>query len=55
MSAASSPREFLPVHIAVMTVSDSRTAADDKSGDILESRLTEAGRDSIQTNITNSY
>ncbi len=43
MSAASSPREFLPVHIAVMTVSDSRTAADDKSGDILESRLTEAG------------
>ncbi len=37
------PREFLPVQIAVMTVSDSRTVADDKSGDILESRLREAG------------
>ena len=43
MSAASASVEFLPVHIAVMTVSDSRTASDDKSGDILESRLCEAG------------
>ena len=43
MSAASASVEFLPVHIAVMTVSDSRTASDDKSGDILESRLREAG------------
>ncbi|MCZ6861123.1 MAG: molybdenum cofactor biosynthesis protein B [Alphaproteobacteria bacterium] len=43
MSAVSASVEFLPVHIAVMTVSDSRTASDDKSGDILESRLLEAG------------
>jgi len=43
MSNAGAPVEFLPVQIAVMTVSDSRTEADDKSGDILASRLIEAG------------
>ena len=32
-------REFLPVRIAVLTVSDSRTAADDRSGDTLVERL----------------
>jgi molybdopterin adenylyltransferase len=36
-------REFVPVGIAVLTVSDTRTAADDKSGDVLEARITEAG------------
>ena len=30
---------FLPVHIAVMTVSDTRTEADDRSGDTLVERL----------------
>ncbi|MEP0336551.1 MAG: molybdenum cofactor biosynthesis protein B [Alphaproteobacteria bacterium] len=35
--------EFLPVNIAVLTVSDTRTLADDRSGDILVERLTEAG------------
>ncbi len=34
---------FLPVRIAVLTVSDSRTAADDRSGDTLVERLTSAG------------
>ena len=34
---------FRPVNIAVMTVSDTRTAADDKSGDLLVERLTTAG------------
>ncbi len=38
-----SPRAFLPLNIAIMTVSDSRTLADDKSGTILVDRLTEAG------------
>jgi molybdenum cofactor biosynthesis protein B len=37
------PRAFLPLNIAVMTVSDSRTLADDKSGTILVDRLTGAG------------
>jgi molybdenum cofactor biosynthesis protein B len=36
-------RTFLPVRIAVLTVSDTRTAADDRSGDILVERLTAAG------------
>ena len=34
---------FVAVNIAVLTVSDSRTAADDKSGDILVERLGKAG------------
>ena len=40
---AVSEREFIPVSIAVLTVSDSRTEADDKSGKLLVDRLTEAG------------
>ena len=36
-------REFIPVSIAVLTVSDSRTEADDKSGQLLLSRLEGAG------------
>ena len=36
-------RAFIPVRIAVVTVSDTRTRADDRSGDTLEQRLTEAG------------
>jgi molybdenum cofactor biosynthesis protein B len=34
---------FLPVRIAVLTVSDTRGAADDRSGDTLVARLTTAG------------
>ena len=32
-------REFKPINIALLTVSDSRTLADDKSGDILADRI----------------
>lgn len=34
---------FLPVRIAILTVSDTRSLADDRSGDTLVARLTEAG------------
>jgi molybdopterin adenylyltransferase len=34
---------FVPVRIAVMTVSDTRDASDDVSGDILAKRITESG------------
>ncbi|SDD98499.1 molybdenum cofactor biosynthesis protein B [Rhodospira trueperi] len=34
---------FLPVRIAVLTVSDTRTLAEDRSGDVLVERLTAAG------------
>jgi molybdopterin adenylyltransferase len=36
-------RSFRPLHIAVLTVSDSRTLDDDKSGNILVERLSAAG------------
>jgi molybdenum cofactor biosynthesis protein B len=36
-------RTFLPVNIAVLTVSDTRTPADDRSGDTLAARIEEAG------------
>jgi molybdenum cofactor biosynthesis protein B len=36
-------RPFIPVGIALLTVSDTRTAADDKSGDTLADRIAEAG------------
>jgi len=41
--AASTDRAFVPVNIAVLTVSDTRTAADDRSGDALADRLQAAG------------
>lgn len=34
---------FVPVRIAIMTVSDTRTLDDDKSGDTLAARIAEAG------------
>ena len=36
-------REFIPIRIAVLTVSDTRTLADDKSGQTLADRIIEAG------------
>ena len=36
-------REFKPIRIALLTVSDTRTSADDSSGDILAERITSAG------------
>jgi len=36
-------RAFVPVRIAVLTVSDTRDASTDKSGDILAARIAEAG------------
>jgi molybdenum cofactor biosynthesis protein B len=38
-----SEREFIPVSIAVLTASDSRTEADDRSGKLLAERLQTAG------------
>jgi molybdenum cofactor biosynthesis protein B len=43
MSRIDEERPFLPVNIAVMTVSDSRHAADDKSGRTLAERIERAG------------
>ena len=38
-------RPFQPLRIAVLTVSDTRTAADDRSGDTLAERITAAGHE----------
>jgi molybdenum cofactor biosynthesis protein B len=39
----SQQRPFIPLNIAVLTVSDSRTEENDRSGQLLVKRLTEAG------------
>ncbi|MEM9099801.1 MAG: molybdenum cofactor biosynthesis protein B [Pseudomonadota bacterium] len=43
MSRIDESLNFLPVNIAVLTVSDSRSLADDRSGDTLVARLEAAG------------
>ena len=43
MSRIDETRSFLPLRIAVLTVSDTRTLAEDTSGQLLVDRLTEAG------------
>lgn len=44
-------REFVPIRIAVLTVSDSRNEDTDKSGKLLVSRLTEAGHQGVEKRI----
>ena len=43
MNKPTKEREFVALNIAVLTVSDSRTEATDKSGKLLAGRLTDAG------------
>ncbi|MGV6801374.1 MAG: molybdenum cofactor biosynthesis protein B [bacterium] len=43
--------KFIPIRIAILTVSDSRTLAEDTSGDILADRITNAGHSIAQRNI----
>jgi len=43
MSKIDETREFIPVRIAVLTVSDTRSLDEDRSGDVLASRIEEAG------------
>lgn len=43
MSRSDDSREFVPVRIAVLTVSDTRSVGEDRSGDVLVARLEEAG------------
>lgn len=40
-------KEFRPLRLALLTVSDTRTLAEDVSGDILEARIREAGHELI--------
>ncbi len=43
MSRIDESKDFIPVRIAVLTVSDSRSLDEDRSGQVLVDRLTEAG------------
>ncbi len=43
MAETTPPRAFIPLNIAVLTVSDTRSLDDDKSGAVLAERLTAAG------------
>lgn len=43
MAGIDETRPFVPVRIAVLTMSDTRTLADDKSGDLLAGRIKDAG------------
>ncbi len=43
MSRINPDRQFIPLRIAVLTVSDSRSLDDDRSGDTLVARLSDAG------------
>lgn len=43
MAGIDQSRAFVPVNIAVLTISDTRTLSDDTSGQTLVDRLTEAG------------
>ena len=43
MPGIDTTRAFIPVNIAVLTVSDTRSLATDKSGDILAERITQSG------------
>src|SRR6478609_3655160 len=43
MPGVDESRSFIPLTIAVVTVSDTRNLADDRSGQVLEERLTKAG------------
>ena len=43
MARIDTTREFMPVRFAVLTVSDTRSASDDRSGDTLAWRIEEAG------------
>jgi molybdenum cofactor biosynthesis protein B len=43
MSAIGEAKQFVPLNIAVLTISDTRSLSDDKSGSTLAERLTAAG------------
>jgi len=51
MSRIDETMDFVPVRIAVLTVSDTRALADDKSGDVLAARIEAAGHTLKERNI----
>jgi molybdenum cofactor biosynthesis protein B len=52
MSSIDQSKQFVPLNIAVLTISDTRTFEDDKSGTTLSERLTAAGHNLAAREIT---
>jgi len=52
MSRIDESKDFIPVRIAVLTVSDSRSLEEDRSGQVLVDRLTEAGHAPLPRSFT---
>jgi len=52
MASIDESKQFVPLNIAVLTVSDTRSLADDKSGTTLAERLTAAGHKLAAREIT---
>ena len=52
MSKLDLTRNFIPVKIAVLTISDTRSLKNDKSGDLLVSKITDAGHLLVKRGIT---
>lgn len=52
MSLLDLKREFVPIKIALLTISDTRSLQTDKSGDLLASKITEAGHYLVKREIT---
>src|ERR1700751_3185822 len=52
MSSIDESKQFIPLNIAVLTVSDTRSLSDDKSGTTLADRLTPAGHKLLARAIT---
>ena len=52
MSKLDLTKNFVPVKIAVLTISDTRSLKDDKSGDLLVSKITDAGHFLVKREIT---
>ena len=51
MSRIDETMEFIPVRIAVLTVSDTRDRSQDKSGDVLQARIEDAGHRLVERHI----
>lgn len=51
MNKVTAEREFVPVNIVVLTVSDTRTLKDDKSGNVLVDRINGAGHNIFDRDI----
>ena len=51
MPTSIAERQFVPVRIAVLTVSDTRSLADDRSGDTLAARIVEAGHQLVARDV----